>query len=55
MLLTFILDNENRDIAIAMSSSRADSVLGFKKLALVWAGWRDLNIQINNTALAEGI
>ena len=35
--------NENRDMAIAMSSSRADSVLGLIFL-FFWAFWRDLNI-----------
>ena len=45
---TFIF-NENYDIAIAMSSSRADPVLGH------CPGWGYLNIYIRVPALAEGI
>ena len=41
--------NENYDIAIAMSSSRADPVLGH------CPGWGYLNIYIRVPALAEGI
>ena len=33
-----IINNEKHDIAIVMSSSRADPVLGFYR-----ADWRDLN------------
>ena len=42
-------NDENYDIAIAMSSSRADSVLGH------CPGWGYLNIYIRVPALAEGI
>ena len=38
-----IMLNENRDIAIAMSSSRADPVLGFNILSYC-PGWGYLNI-----------
>ena len=41
--------NENYDIALAMSSSRADPVLGH------CPGWGYLNIYISVTALAGGI
>ena len=40
---------ENNYIAIVMSSSLADPVLGLNIL-LYRADWRDLNIQINATA-----
>ena len=42
-LQILFIDEENHDIAIAMSSSRVDSVLGINILSY-WAGWRDLNI-----------
>ena len=52
--------NENHDIAIAMSPSRADPVLPwlglFKYLNQCHCpGWRYLNIYISVTALAGGI
>ena len=52
--------NENHDIAIAMSPSRADPVLPwlglFKYLNQCYCpGWRYLNIYISVTALAGGI
>ena len=55
-----ILGNENHDIAIAMSLSRADLVLPwlglFKYLNQCHCpGWRYLNIYISVTALAGGI
>ena len=45
--------DENHGIAIVMSSSRADPVLGLN-IQSYWAGRRDLNMQINATALAGG-
>ena len=50
--LYIILVYENNDIAITMSPSRADPVLG---LNIYMADWRDLNIKINATALAGSI
>jgi len=54
------MNNENHDIAIAMSPSRADPVLPwlglFKYLNICHCpGWRLLNIYISVTALAGGI
>ena len=43
--------NEKLDIAIARSFSLAEPVLGLDILS-IWAGWRDVNILINATALA---
>ena len=45
---------ENHNIAIAMSSSRAESLLWLNILSF-WAFCRDLNIKILATALARGI
>ena len=48
-ILTRFLYYENYDIALAMSSSRADPVLGH------CPGWEYLNIYISVTALAGSI